>query len=121
MRYVAIIIIFLSSCRTDIPYTGNAGEAEENLDLCEGKFSKRSVHCLRNFLIDEDGGGTWQQIDTTPQNIRSLLIGDNPCFEWDDKACGLYQLIYIVGDPCCYDTAFVNPLKCCLTGQSICN
>jgi len=113
-KFSCFLILFLSSCATDKRF-GNAGQ-----DNCE-MFSTKAVHCLRDFLIGEDAGGTWQQIGTTPQDLSSLLIGDNPCFEWNDKACGQYEFRYIVGDACCRDTSVVRPLKCCMTGFSNCN
>jgi hypothetical protein len=112
------------SCRKDvIKYTGNAGTAIVNL-ICfdiNSKYKAKAVYCLRDFLIGEDAGGEWQQLGIMPQNISSLLVGDNPCIEWSDKTCGQYDLMYIVGDGCCKDTAYVSPIKCCLVGQSNCN
>lgn len=105
---IYISLFFLIGCATD-RRMGNAGS-----DNCE-MFRTKAVHCLRDFLTGEDAGGEWQQIGTTPQNLTSLLVGDNPCIEWDPLACGQYNLMYIVGDDCCKDTAYVNPFKCCLT------
>lgn len=117
MRYLILIIIVLSSCSRDaVPDKANAGQ-----DEC-AVFRKMATYCLRDWLTGEDAGGTWQQIGTAPQDISSLLVGDNPCIEWSDKACGQYNLMYIVGDACCRDTAYVNPYKCCLAGGgTICN
>jgi hypothetical protein len=109
---LTIFIIFLSSCASDKRF-GNAGQSAE--------FKTSAIHCLRDFLTGEDAGGTWQQIGTTPQDLSALLVGDNPCFEWNDKACGQYEFRYIVGDDCCRDTSVVRPLKCCMTGFSTCN
>ena len=117
MRLVfAILFLTLASCNRDLaPEKAKAGQ-----DEC-AVFKKMATHCLRDWLTGEDSGGTWQQIGTTPQNISSLLVCENPCIEWDPLACGQYNLMYIVGDACCRDTAYVNPLKCCLTGISNCN
>lgn len=115
---VAILIIFIGlvSCNREIVQDkANAGDNE-----CT-EFRKLATHCLRDWLTGEDAGGTWEQIGTSPHDISSLLIGDNPCIEWNDKTCGQYNLMYIVGDACCRDTAYVNPLKCCLVGSSNCN
>lgn len=117
MRIIIYIsIIFLIGCASDrqLPIA-NAGQNE-----C-ATFRRMATYCLRDWLTGEDAGGNWQQIGTAPQDISNLLVGDNPCIEWSDKACGQYSLMYIVGDACCRDTAYVNPLKCCLTGISICN
>lgn len=104
------------SCSRDfVAPKANAGSGE-----CI-QFKKQSIYCLRNWLTGEDEGGIWEQIGSTPQDLSSFLVGSGPCFEWDDKACGQYNLMYIVGDACCRDTAYVNPLKCCLIGTSICN
>ncbi len=106
------LLLLLSSCAADKRF-GNAGQSAE--------FKTSAIHCLRDFLTGEDAGGTWQQIGTTPQDLSALLVGDNPCFEWNDKACGQYEFRYIVGDDCCRDTSVVRPLKCCMTGISTCN
>jgi hypothetical protein len=125
--YIYILILFVSCRSTEIKYTGDAGEAiSETIKIdcgeSKGKVSSLAIHCLRNFLVGEDGGGMWQQIGTTPQNLSALLIGENPCFEWSDKACGQYEFRYIVGDACCRDTSIVRPLKCCPMGAgSSCN
>lgn len=84
-------------------------------------FKRSATHCLRDWLIGEDAGGFWEQVGTSPQDVSAELVGDNPCIEWSGKACGQYELMYIVGDICCRDTAYVRPLKCCLTGSSQCN
>ncbi len=117
MRLIfAILIITLASCSRDItPERANAG-----IDDC-AKFKRMATYCLGDWLTGEDAGGTWEQIGTTPEDISPLLVGDNPCIEWNPLACGQYNLMYIVGDACCRDTAYVNPLKCCLTGISNCN
>ena len=116
-QFIYILSIFIiSSCAHEVVRpTANAGQ-----DEC-ATFRRMATHCLRDWLTGEDAGGTWQQIEATPQDISGLLVGDNPCIEWSDKACGQYNLMYIVGDDCCRDTAYVNPLKCCLTGNSTCN
>jgi hypothetical protein len=122
MRYLTyILILFLISCSNSIQYTGNAGTPIELECVQDGKMRRQNVYCLRDFLIGEDAGGNWYQIGILPQDISPLLIGDNPCIEWSDKACGPYHLMYVVGDACCRDTAYVTPLKCCLTGTSNCN
>jgi hypothetical protein len=119
MRYkiYILLILFVASCAPDTLQNirSNAGNADDCI-----VFQRKAVHCLRNFLTGEDAGGTWQQVGTTPQDLSGLLIGENPCFEWSDKACGQYEFMYIVGDPCCYDTSYVRPLKCCLTIISNC-
>lgn len=116
MRVILISFLFIVGCASErqLPIA-NAGQ-----DEC-ATFRRMATHCLRDWLTGEDAGGTWSQIGATPQNISSLLVGDNPCIEWSDKACGQYNLMYVVGDACCRDTAYVNPLKCCLTGSSNCN
>lgn len=117
MRIIAaILILTLASCNRDIsPERANAG-----VDQC-AQFKKMATYCLRDWLLGEDDGGTWEQIGTSPQDLSFLLDGENPCIEWDPLACGQYNLMYIVGDECCRDTAYVNPLKCCLIGISNCN
>ena len=116
------LLLFLSSCAADKRF-GNAGQTKERDLVCVGSktYKTSAIHCLRDFLTGEDAGGTWQQIGTTPQDLSALLVGDNPCFEWNDKACGQYEFRYIVGDDCCRDTSVVRPLKCCMTGISTCN
>lgn len=116
VKRVILFAFLLVSCSKDIvPERANAG-----LDQC-ATFRKMATYCLRDWLTGEDSGGTWEQIGTTPEDISNELIGENPCVSWDNKACGQYHLMYIVGDQCCRDTAFVNPLKCCLVGGSSCN
>ena len=118
MRWL-IFVILLTGCVSERKLS-NAGTSNTAI-LCNGSYKRLAVYCLRDFLTGEDAGGQWQQIGTTPQDLSGLLIGDNPCFEWSDKACGQYEFRYIVGDACCRDTAIVRPLKCCLTGLSNCN
>lgn len=114
---IYILYIFIISCASDrkLPIA-NAGQDECAI------FKKMATYCLRDWLVGEDAGGTWYQIGTTPEDISGELIGDNPCIDWTNKACGPYPLMYVVGDACCRDTAYVNPLKCCpMTGNIICN
>jgi hypothetical protein len=119
MRIVILItMLALSSCGSVKLFQkyGNAGK------LGDEDVSAKAVYCLRDMLIGEDANGYWQVlIQPVGENLAPLLTGDNPCIEWSNKACGQYQLRYIVGSPCCRDTAVVNPLKCCLTGISICS
>jgi len=84
-------------------------------------FRQSSVHCLRDYIINEDAGGTWTQVGNTPQNIGGFLVGDNPCIEWGSLACGQYTLKYKVGAACCQDSVIISPIKCCLVGSSTCN
>lgn len=119
MRIILIFLLtlLLLSCSKDTyDKIGNSGEA---FDDCI-QYSTKAVRCLRDFLIGEDGGGTWAQIGTTPEDLSSLLVGENPCFEWSGRECGQYEFMYIVGDPCCYDTSYVRPLKCCLNIEISC-
>lgn len=124
---ILMSLLFVFSCSPKyIPFQnkyGNAGKSKKDLfvGIRYNESERKTVHCLRDFITGEDPGGTWEQVGVSPQNLTSLLIGDNPCFEWNDKACGLYELRYIVGSPCCRDTATINPLKCCANGYSSCN
>lgn len=110
-----VLIVSVWSCSKEALERSNAG-----MDKCS-VFKELATHCLRDWLIGEDAGGHWEQVGTSPEDISSELIGDNPCIEWSGKACGQYELMYIVGDTCCRDTAYVRPLKCCMTGSSSCN
>lgn len=127
MRLYILLFLLFISCQRDLSkekvWIGNAGITKNAQINCNPKsFKKSAVYCLRDWLTGEDAGGQWQQIGTAPQDITPLLVGDNPCIEWNPLPCGQYQLMYIVGDACCRDTAYVNPLKCgdC-GGGTICN
>lgn len=123
MRIIILItMLVLSSCNSVklLQEKGNAGKLRKGVKYED--VTGNAVYCLRDFLIGEDAGGYWQVI-TQPvgEDLAPLLTGENPCIEWSDKECGLYSLRYIVGNPCCRDTAVVNPLKCCLIGISTCS
>lgn len=113
--------VFLTSCsiklwKSDV-WEGDAGKVRNGKGV-----NQNDVYCLRDFLIGEDSMGVWEVVsEPVGANLDTLLVGDNPCIEWGDKPCGLYQLRYIVGDSCCRDTAIIQPLKCCLTGISECS
>lgn len=106
-----IVLILINGCNDNMepesPYYGNSGESEF--------ASIRAIYCLRDMLIGEDAGGHWEVI-SQPEDaeIDTLLTSDNPCIEWSSQPCGQYELMYIVGDTCCRDTAIVRPLKCCI-------
>jgi hypothetical protein len=113
----AIILLTLSlyACSKDI--IGNAGSSLKG----KQQMSTKAIYCLRDMLIGEDPNGSWTVIiQPDSADLQPLLIGQNPCLDWSNKPCGLYRLQYIVGDMCCKDTSFVNPLKCCLVGYSVC-
>lgn len=121
MRIVIYIlsIFFLYSCAKDTALKPD-WDGEAGLEDCV-TFKRMATHCLRDWLTGEDAGGDWEVL-TQPigAEIDTLLIGDNPCIEWSDQECGQYELMYIVGDECCRDTAIVRPLKCCLLASSSC-
>lgn len=118
--FYILMILAVASCNADLvvkdEWKGVAG-----VDEC-ARFKKMATHCLRDWLIGEDSAGVWEVL-TQPvgAQIDTLLIGDNPCIEWNDQPCGQYELMYIVGDDCCRDTAVVRPLKCCLVANSSCD
>lgn len=122
MRVIIFLsVFFLASCSMKIfQEKGNAGKLRKGIKYED--IGGNAVYCLRDFLIGEDAGGYWQVVNQPiGEDLAPLLIGENPCIEWSDKECGLYSLRYIVGNPCCRDTAVVNPLKCCLIGISTCS
>ncbi len=105
-----LILILISSCTTNKGWSGNAGKGSKG-------FKVKTQYCLRDFLTGEDSNGTWQvRIEPDGSDLTPLLIGDNPCINFATLPCGQYELMYIVGDPCCRDTATIKPLKCCLNG-----
>lgn len=111
--YILLSIIFLASCSKDVvkAYAGD-----------DKRLAVKAVFCLRDMLIGEDPNGTWTVINQpSGANLETLLTTDSPCFDWATKPCGQYRLRYVVGDICCRDTSFVNPLKCCIAGISTCN
>lgn len=85
-------------------------------------YNAKAIVCIRDWLDGEDPYGFWVvKSEPNNSNLQPLLVGDEPCIDKDEFKCGVTQLMYIVGDPCCYDTAYVNPIKCCLAGISNCN
>lgn len=123
MKYLIIALLLLQGCRNNLPYTGNAGKgSQEKICNDDEGYSTRAIRCLMTFITGGDSGGTWEAPGhPVTSNIEELLVGSNPCIEWTTQPCGIYTLLYIVGDECCRDTATVNLNKCCLTGVSVCN
>lgn len=123
MKYLILVLILFQGC-VNLPYTGNAGSGEDQEMYCDETkaFSTKVVHCLMSFVTGGDAGGTWVvSIKPIVSTIQVRLIGSNPCIEWANEACGRYRFFYIVGDPCCRDTAIVNIKKCCVTATVNCN
>ena len=110
MKYILILILSLYSFSipTEIIEIGCKNE-----DI--------AVRCLRDFITGEQNGGSFSQV-SGPQDLSSLLVGDNPCFEWNNKACGIYVFRYTVITQCCTDVSpNITVRKCCASVTITCN
>lgn len=114
--FIYIFLLILTSCGRDI----NSGVFSE-VDKVEKLFSrKNATHCLRDFIVGEDDGGTWTII-SAPSGFNPNLAGDNPCLDFSVSPSGSYTLRYTVTTACCSAYTDVFLIKCGLSASSICN
>lgn len=125
MKYL-FLLLFLIGCTYKIPYTGNSGTSTKQMYAEEcgspGEFKVMNIRCLyTRYITGGDPGGRWiVVIKPNGSTIDQRLIGSDPCINFANEACGKYRFNYIVGDPCCYDTAIVNVTRCCVTASVNC-
>jgi len=129
MRVVIFaLILFMIGCASDLPKStiDSGQERSENLHVQNDQYRAMAVHCLRDFLVGEDSGGSWTIVE---KPLGSILIqddiddSDNPCIDFANYGCGLYRLQYKVIDLCCKDSTIVRINKrCCnVTASLSCN
>lgn len=118
--------MILAACRTIPDQTKYAGIQNTSEDLpYRSGFSRAASRCLRDFITGEMAGGDWTLLEkpTGSTLTQEVLIGDNPCIDFDVVGCGLYRFKYRIGDICCLDstTIRINKRCCNITGTIICN
>lgn len=116
------------SCVPELPDKKvNAGyERSDDIHVPNSSYRGLAVNCLRDFLVDEDAGGTWKLIEKPVGSVltQSNLDGtDNPCLDFANYGCGLYIVQYKVVQPCCQDSTRlrINKRCCNVTGSLVCN
>ncbi len=126
--YKIFIIFLFSSFAVEPPEKlVNAGvERSENIHVPNDQYRSLAIHCMRDFLVGEDAGGTWKLINKPSGSIllQSDLDGtDNPCIDFSNYGCGVYRVQYKVVAPCCRDSVAFNINKrCCnVTSTLTCN
>ena len=104
MKYILYLCLILAMTKSD------------EINICD---APNAVRCLRDYIQGESAGGVWTQV-SGPMGVDSLLVGQNPCFEWSGLACGVYQFKYKVVTVCCRDSVILKMRKCCATVSLTC-
>jgi len=113
-KFLYLSIFILISCATDPkPLTPMQGIDHKETVV---DFKSTATHCLRDLITGEDSGGTWTIVSIPSGSILTNgdLTTDNPCIDFGDYGCGLYQLKYTVITDCCEDFVVIKiRKKCC--------
>lgn len=115
MKKFLILVFFIMSCSIDKPLEQRPMDNVEVQEEVVINFRVLAASCLRDLLVGEDAGGVWT-IHTKPGGSILLdtdLSGDNPCIEFGDFGCGIYELKYTVTTDCCEDFVIIRVRKKC--------
>ena len=120
-HFFYLLFFILISCATEpkelVPMQGVIHQ-ETVID-----FRSTAVHCLRDLITGEDTGGAWTIVTIPSGSILTNddLDTDNPCLEFGDYGCGLYQLKYTVTTDCCEDFVVIKIRKRCCEVTAVLN